>query len=82
MKSRSGRYFDNAAVLPAEGIRVNSRRFHTERCERKRDLAPMVVPVVQRLGQTDAHRSVPLEPVVGVDLKKHGVRIDAVAEES
>ena len=81
-RSGSGRHLDNAAILQAEAKHVNGRRFHTERRERGADLAPMVGPVVQRLRQTDAHRSVPLEPVVRVDLTKHGVRIDALVEKS
>src|ERR1700694_5678545 len=81
-RSGSGRHLDDAAILQAEGIHVNSRRFLTERRERSADLAPMVGSVVQRPRQTDAHWSVPLEPVVRVDLTKYGVSIDALVEES
>jgi hypothetical protein len=54
--------------LEAEVPDVDGRRFHTERREGGADLAPVIGAVMQRLRQPDADRSVPLGPVLLVDL--------------
>ena len=81
-ESRSARNLDNAAIFQTEAKRINGWRFHAKYRKRRADLAPMLGSVVQHLRKVDAQWSVPLEPVVGIDLSDHGLRIEGLVDES
>ena len=59
---------DVAASLLPEVPDVDARRLDAKARKRGAHLASVIRPVVQRLGELDAHRGVSLEPVVLVDL--------------
>jgi hypothetical protein len=48
-----GYLLDDAAVLQAEGPHIDLRGFHSKRRQGGTDLAPMIAPVMQCLGETD-----------------------------
>jgi hypothetical protein len=80
--SSSGRGwdFDDAAIPFTEDPDIDVRRFHTEHREGGADLAPMIGPVVQRLGEPDAHGGVGLGPVATAP-HEHGIRVEVLFQE-
>src|SRR5262245_2741832 len=73
--SRGGRVVAGPPRPEAVVPDVDRGRFDTEVRERGADLAPVVGPVVQRLGQPECDGGVPLVPVLLVDLADDRVRV-------
>jgi hypothetical protein len=63
------------AILKAEAPHIDGRRFDIKHRERGADLVAMLGTVMQRLGEADTHRSVPLIPVVWIHFADHCIRV-------